>query len=61
MLIVRWLFTHSAYVILCGDSLLDIDGKRFFLSMKELNDSLYPKGLTVKNKEVVRLDERAGG
>ncbi len=61
MLIVEWLFTHSAYVILCGDSLFDIDGKRFFQSMKELKNYLKPKGLTVKNKKVVKLDERAGG
>ena len=52
---VRWLVANNAYVILFGDSIVDIDGKRFFQSIRELNDWLKPKGLAVKNKTVVNM------
>ena len=53
---VRWLVGNNAYVILFGDSIVDIDGKRFFQSVRELKDWLKPKGLTVKNKTVINIE-----
>jgi predicted transcriptional regulator len=53
---VRWLVANNAYVILFGDSLVDIDGKRFFQSIKELKNYLKPKGLTVKNKTICKIE-----
>ena len=53
---VKWLVANNAYVILFGDSLVDIDGKHFFQSIKELKRYLKPKGLTVKNKTVCLLE-----
>jgi len=52
---VIYLVANNAYAILFGDSLLDIDGKRFFQSMRELKEWLSPKGLTVKGKSVVTM------
>ena len=54
---VHWSVANNAYVILFGDSLLDIDGRRFFQSIRELKDWLKPKGLTVRNKTVVKAEE----
>ena len=51
---IEWLVPNNAYVILFGDSIIDIDGKRFFQTIKEMKECLEPKGLTVKNKKVIR-------
>ena len=53
---VHWSVVKNAYVIPFGDSLVDIDSKRFFQSIRELKDWLKPKGLTVKNKKVVKIE-----
>jgi hypothetical protein len=54
---VHWLIANNAYAIVFGDSIVDIDGKRFFQSIKELKIYLKSKGLTVKNKTVVKIEE----
>jgi hypothetical protein len=53
---IQWLMANNAYAILFGDSIVDIDGKRFFQSIREVKDYLKPKGLTVKNKTVVTIE-----
>ena len=53
---IRWLIANNTYAIIFGDSIVDIDGKRFFQSINELKDRLKPKGLTVKNKTVVTTE-----
>ena len=53
---VHWSVANNAYVILFGDGLVDIDGKRFFQSIRELKDWLKPKRLTVKNKAVAKTE-----
>lgn len=50
---VKWSKANNAYVLLMGEALVDIDGKRFFETKKELLEWLEPKGLTVKNDRVV--------
>jgi hypothetical protein len=54
---IHWLVANNAYVILLGENLVDIDGKRFFQSLRELKDYLKPKGLTIKNKTVIKIEE----
>ena len=54
---IHWLVANNAYVILFGDSIVDIDGKRFFQSLDEVRDYLKPKGLTVKNRNVIKIEE----
>ena len=53
MMHIEWSFAHIAYVIVFGDSLVDIDGKRFFESKAELKGWLKPKGLTIRENKVV--------
>jgi hypothetical protein len=52
---VQWLVANNAYVIMFGNSLVPIDGKHFFQTIAEMKDWLKSKGLTVKNKKVVRI------
>lgn len=54
---IAWLQANSAYVIIFGDSIIDIDGQRFFGSIKEIGDLIRPKGLTVKNKQIMCIEE----
>lgn len=52
---ILWLKINQSYVILFGDNVVDIDGKRFFSSIDEMKEWLKPKGLTVRNKRVVLI------
>jgi hypothetical protein len=57
-MIVKRLCANNAYVILSDGDMVDIDGKRFFDSMKELKDCLKPKGLTLEKNTVVLIKKQ---
>ena len=54
---VEWSTANNAYVILFGNSIIGIDGKRFFQTTDELKDFLKPKGLTVKRNEITTMQK----
>ena len=55
IMFIYWLTANNAYVIMFGDIIIDIHGKRFFQTIKEMKEWLRPNGLTVKNKKIVVL------
>ena len=54
---VVWLVANNAYAILCGETIIDIDGKRCFRTIKELKECIKHKGLTVKNGRIETIKE----
>ena len=52
---VTWSVANNCFVVIAGNELIDIDGKRFFESIDEITSMLKTKGLTVKNRMVVKI------
>lgn len=50
---IKYSFVHQAYVILFGDTMIDIDRKRFFESKHEIKDIIKHKGLAIKGNKIV--------
>ena len=51
---IAYLPVNQAWVYLFGDQIISIDGKRFFESRKELQETLARKGITVLTDNTVR-------
>lgn len=48
-MVARFLPVNQAWVVMFGDSIIDLDGKRFF-DMRELKGTLASKGLALDGR-----------
>lgn len=50
---IEYSFANQAYIILFGDTIIDIDNKRFFESKQEIKDYIKYKGLKIKGNKII--------
>ena len=52
---IQWSTIHNHYVIFFGDSIIDIDGKRFFQTKDEIRDWISGKGLDIRGDSIISV------
>lgn len=58
---VVWLIANGTYVVMFGDNMIDIQGIRFFTTLKELRYQLKSLGLTLNRDRTITLIKRKQG
>ena len=53
---IAFLTVNNCWVILFGDSIIDLDGRRFFNDLADLKADLRIKGLKVIRRKIVSSD-----
>lgn len=51
---IKWSVSNNAFCVFFGETLTDIDGKRFFQNKKEVNNFLKLHGLKLQNNNIVK-------
>lgn len=53
---VIWSIPNNCYMVMMGEEQIDLNGQRFFETIDDIKYVLKPKGLTVKNRLVIKSE-----